>query len=316
MKARWIIGSAALLAAATALAQPYPSRSIRIVANSAPGASIDISARILANWLGTRLKQSAVVENRPGGGGTIGGEAVVKSPADGYTLLVASHNTSYNNLFVKDISYEWTKDLVPIAKIAGSGYAITVPLAVPARTLAEFVAYAKANPGKLNHGLAGSNVPEMEDVKMRLGLQVERVMYKGGAPLTQAISVNEVQLMFAGVFQGIQLRDSGKARVLAYTGLRRHASLPDVPALSELGFPNYEAGFWIGVFAPGATPAEIVTKLNAEVNEMNRAPDTLKRYEAQGYEAYSVTPAEMRAEMLELRRRASGIVAALGIKPE
>jgi tripartite-type tricarboxylate transporter receptor subunit TctC len=156
----------------------------------------------------------------------------------------------------------------------------------------------------------------MEDVKMRLGLQLERVMYKGGAPLTQALSVNEVQLMFAGVFQGVQLRDGGKARVLAYTGLRRHPGLPDVPTLAELGIPGYEAGFWIGVFAPGATPAEIVAKLNAEVSDMNRTPETLERYKAQGYEAYSVTPAEMRAEMLELRRRATGIVATLGIKPE
>jgi tripartite-type tricarboxylate transporter receptor subunit TctC len=206
--------------------------------------------------------------------------------------------------------------LDPIAIMAGSGYAITIPTSVPATTLQEFVAYAKANPNKLNQGLAGGFLPEGEEVKEMLGVKIENVMYRGGAPLTTAIAAGEVQLMFAGVFQGIALRQSGKARMIAYTGLERHPALPDVPTLAESGFPRYATGFWLGLFGPAGLPPGLIEMLNREIREMDKAPETLDRYKALGYEAYDYSPEQVRQELRSLNERATVIVQRLGIKPE
>jgi tripartite-type tricarboxylate transporter receptor subunit TctC len=243
---------------------------------------------------------------------------VVKSPPDGHVLLVGSHGISYQSSFFKDTPYDWQKDIAPVAKIAGSGYAMMVHSSVPAKTLADFVAWVKANPGKLNHGLAGSYTPEMEDMKSKMGVTglIVHVMYKGGAPLTQAITVGEVHLMFGGVFQAVPLAQSGKIRILAYTGHARHAAMPDVPTSAEAGFPGAEGGFWLGMYAPAATPVPVIARLNAEINAMNRDPATLEIYRKQGYETWTVTPAQMRAEMLDLQKNAASVVKLLGIKPE
>jgi tripartite-type tricarboxylate transporter receptor subunit TctC len=320
-KRTWAAGIAGLAAglsvAAGAFAQSgYPNRTVRIIAGSAPGASIDITSRLAAQWLQTRLKQPFVVENRPGGSGTIATDAVAKSAPDGHTLLVYAHSLATQRLFVKNVPYDWTRDITPIAYIAGSGYAMIISAAIPPRNLAEFVAYAKANPGKLNHGSAGGVEPSMEEVKNRLGVDLTMVGYKGGAPLTAAISAGEVQLMFGGSFQGVQLLQSGKGRVIAYTGLSRHYSLPDVPTLTELGYAMPAAGFWLGLFAPAGLPADITGLLNREVREMNKAPETLERYRAQGYEVHDMSPEQVRQELLDTERRAIAIVQKLGIKPE
>ena len=297
-------------------ASDYPNRPVKVVAASAPGASIDITSRMVAAWLQGRLKQPFVVENRPGAGGVIGTEIVVKSPPDGYTLLGYAPGLSYQTLFIKNVPYDWTKDITPIGIMAGSGYAVTISSVVPARNLGEFIAYAKANPGKLNNGLAGGLVPEIEEMKAKLGVQIENIMYKGGAPAVTALSAGEVQLMFAGIFQALPMVQGGKAKVLAYTGLKRHHAMPDVPTLAESGFPGYSAGFWLGLFGPGGLPAELAQKLNREIREMNQNPETLDRYKAQGYEVYDVTPEGTRETMLDFSRRAQIVVQRLGIKPE
>jgi tripartite-type tricarboxylate transporter receptor subunit TctC len=311
-----VAGTIAALGATTALAQSYPSRPVTIVANSAPGASIDISARVVANWAEKHLRQPFVVENRPGANGNIGANAVLQAKPDGYTLLVASDSLVTTHLVVKDTPYAWQRDFIPIAKIAGSGLVMTVSNAVPVKNLTEFVAYGKANPGKLNQGLSGSVNAVMEEVKSMLGIQVTNVMYKGGAPVTAALASGEVQLGFMGIFQAIPLREQGKVTLVAYTSGRRHPRLPDVPTVAEQGYPGYNGGFFIGLFAPAGTPKDVVDVLNRQVNAMNKDADTLARYDKQGYETYDVTPAAMREELVDIDKRATKVFAAIGVKPQ
>jgi tripartite-type tricarboxylate transporter receptor subunit TctC len=318
--ARFLLLALAALASASfaqSRTSEYPDRPVRVIAASTPGASIDISARLFASWMQARLKQPFLVENRPGAGGVIGTEAVAKAAPDGYTLLAYASGMHTQPLLFKNVPYDWTRDITPIAITAGSGYAVTISSTIPPKTLAELIAYAKANPGKLHQGLSGSVSPDFEDVKDKLGLgDVVNVMYKGGAQAAAAINVGEVQLMQAGVYQAIPMVQSGRARILGYTGTQRHFAIPDVPTLAELGFPGVTAGFWLGIFGPGGLPAEITSKLSREIQEMNRAPETLERYKGLGYDAYHVTPEQMRAQMLADSKTATAIFKRLGITPQ
>jgi tripartite-type tricarboxylate transporter receptor subunit TctC len=309
---------AALLpgAAEAQKADEYPNKAIRIIAASTPGASIDIISRIAGNWLQTRWKQSVIVENRPGAFGVIAADVVAKSPPDGYTLLVYATSLAYQASLVKNVPYDWTRDITPVAMLAGSGYVMIVPADLPVKSLAEFIAYAKANPGKLNHGIAAGIDPDMEETKTRLGVQLQSIMYKGGAPLLAAIGSGEVQLMFGGVFQAVAMMQSGKARAIAYTGPKRAPALPDVPTLVESGYPGFTSGFQLAMFGPGGMPADIVAKLNHEISEMNKAPDTLERYKGLGYDAYDVSPDVMRTNLLEYGKRSAATFQRVGIKPE
>jgi tripartite-type tricarboxylate transporter receptor subunit TctC len=319
MKRSSMLGAAAIgffLSVGAAAQTGYPTKPVRLIATSAPGASIDITARLAANWLQTRLGQPFVVENRPGAQGVIATEAVAKSPPDGYTLLVHSHTVPTQVLLVKNVPYDWTRDLTPIVIMAGGGYALITATTIPPRTLSEFVDYAKANPGKLNHAAPGGFAPEMEEMKSTLGLPMERISYKGGAPATAAVAAGEAHLMFGAVFQGLPLAKAGKARVIAYSGATRHPSMPDVPTLSESGYPGYTTGFWLGISGPGGLPASLAGLLNREIREMNKAPETIERYRAQGYEPYELDPEGMRREMLDYAKRSAAVVQRLGIKPE
>ena len=309
----------AILAGTSAFGQApsnYPTRQVRIVANSTPGASIDISARLVASWLEKRLKQPFVVENKPGGNGTIGANEVVRSEPDGYTLLVAASSIEYADLTIKELPYDWRKDIKPVAKIAGAGLMLTVASSVPAKNLAEFVAYAKARPGALNQGNAGSLHPVMEEVKSLLGIEIQNVMYKGGAPVTAALASDEIQLAFLGTFQTLALEKLGKARAIAFTSDKRDTRFPSIPTIAESGFPGFNGGFWIGLFVRTSVPAAIVDRLNAEVNAMNKDPASLKVYESQGYETYDARPDQIRAQMLDEAARAAKAFTKAGVKPE
>jgi tripartite-type tricarboxylate transporter receptor subunit TctC len=306
------------LAAAQSKGLDYPNRPIKIIVPLGPGASGDINARLFAAWLEGRFKQPVVVENRPGGGTLIGTEAVVKSPGDGYTLLVAAHNVSYLNLVIRGATVQ-NSDLSPIGIIAGSGYVLISSTTIPAKTLAELVAYSKANPGKLNYGIAGGTaLPELEELRLKIGLDLTPVQYKGGAQVVQAVQAGDVHFFPGGVFQAQQLANEGKARALAYTELNRHRAIPDVPTVAEsrVGMPDFDAHFWIGVLGPAGVPRDIVTRLNREVLEMVQSPETLGRLRNLGYNTYPVTPDQMRAEMEAIRKRVAALVQRGVLKAE
>jgi len=304
-----------LALAGTAAAQSaYPSRPVRLIAASAAGGSIDLLARTTAQWLQPRLKQPFLVENRPGAQGLVATDMVIKAPADGLTLLVYAHTIVTQQHLLKESTYDWRRDITPIAKIAGSGLVLIISSNIPPKTLGEFIAFAKANPGKLNIALAGGVNPDASEIEDKLGIELTPVMYKGGAPATAAIAAGESHFLLGGSYQAVALIQGGKARAIAYTGLKRHYSLPDVPTLSESGFPGYSAGFWVGLFGPAGLPPEITGVLNREIREMNKAPETLERYRSQGYEAYDLTPQELRQEMLDYDSRTSAIITKLGLK--
>jgi tripartite-type tricarboxylate transporter receptor subunit TctC len=313
-----VLGATLSFAAlAQSKASTWPDRQVRVIAASSAGGGTDTSARLFANWMQTKYKQPFVVENRPGAGQMVATEAVAKSVPDGYTLLVAGSAFAYQPLLLKNVSFDLAKDIAPVAMIAGSGYAFIVSTSIPAKTLAEFIAYAKANPGKLNHGMPGVFDPEFEDIKDRLGIgSIVTVMYKGGPEVVTAVAAGEVQLMQGAVYQANQLIEAGKARILAYTGSQRHAAIPEIPTLIESGYAGLTAGFWTGVFAPSGLSAEITNRINLDAQEMNKAPQTLERYKAQGYDAPYATPEQMRAQMAALTRTAATVFKRLGVKPQ
>jgi tripartite-type tricarboxylate transporter receptor subunit TctC len=319
---RILLAAAVAAFASASLAQPkgsdYPSRPIKIIVPLAPGASTDINARLLGSWLEGRLKQPVVVENRPGGATIIGTDAVVKSPPDGYTLLVAAHNVGYLSVTTRSTTIT-NKDLTPIGIIAGSGYVLIASTTVPAKTLAELVAYSKANPGKLNYGIAGGTaLPELEELRLKIGLDLTPVQYKGGAQVVQAVQAGEIHFFPGGIFQAIQLANEGKARALAYTERNRHRAIPDVPTVGEsrVGVPDFDAHFWIGLLGPAGMPRDIVTRLNREVLEMVQAPEILGKLRNLGYNTYPISPDEMRTEMEVHRKRVSDLVARGVLKAE
>ncbi|HXC40482.1 MAG TPA: tripartite tricarboxylate transporter substrate binding protein [Burkholderiales bacterium] len=312
------VALACAAAAAQTRAPDYPTRSIRIVVPLSPGGSGDINARMFSAWLEERFKQAVIVDNRPGGGTIIGTDFVVRSPADGYTLLVAAQNVSYLNLTLKETNIQ-IKDFSPIGIISGGGYVLMVSSSVPAKTLRELVAYSKANPGKLNYGMAGGTaLPEVEELRLKLGLDLTHVAYKGGSQVVQAFSTGEVHFFPAGVYQAIPLVKDGKGRAVAYTERYRYRSIPDVPTVGEsgVGAPDFDAHFWIGVLGPAGLPRDIVTRLNSEVLHMIQSPEVLGRLRNLAYNTYPMTPDEMRADMEKTRKLVADLVARGVIKTD
>ncbi|TWG87239.1 tripartite-type tricarboxylate transporter receptor subunit TctC [Cupriavidus gilardii J11] len=268
---------ACAFAAATAFsatahaADAYPSKPVRVIVAFSPGGTTDILARTVSQQLSQRFKQSFVIDNRPGAGGNIGTEVVVRAPADGYTLLVNSVGPiSINQTLYKRLNYDPLTDLVPVVQIADVPNVLVVHPSMPVKTLEEFVAYAKANPGKLNYSSTGVGTSSHLSSFMlteRIGTTATHVPYKGADALNDLIA-NRVQFMFATIPSVISHIKSGKLRALAVSSTKRSRSMPDVPTVAEKGFPGFEAGSWFGFFAPKGTPKEVVTQLNKAVNDV------------------------------------------------
>jgi tripartite-type tricarboxylate transporter receptor subunit TctC len=265
-----LAASAAALPALSGIAraEAYPSRPIKILVGFPAGGTPDILTRIVGQWLQDRLGQPVVVEDRPGASSNIATEAVVRSPADGYTLLAAGSPNAINATLYQKLSYDFIRDIAPVASIVRLPDVMVVNPEFPAKTVPEFIAYAKANPGKLAMASAGNGTSGHvagELFKMMAGVDLLHVPYRGGPPAVTDLLGGRVQVLFDVLTNSLELIRTGKLRALAVTTAERCAALPDVPTAAEF-VPGYEASYWTGLAAPRGTPTEIVEKLNNEVN--------------------------------------------------
>jgi tripartite-type tricarboxylate transporter receptor subunit TctC len=249
-------------------AQAYPSRPVRIIVPFAPAGNIDLIARLIGQWLSERLGQSFVIENRPGAGTNVGTEAVVRAPPDGYTLLQASSASAWNATLYEKLNFNFIRDIAPVAGVIRAPFVMEVNPSVPTKTVPEFIAHAKANPGKISMASAGiGSGPHVtgELFKMMAGVNMVHVPYRGSGPALTDLISGQVQIYFDGLPSSIEYIRTGKLRALAVTTAARSEVLPDIPSLSDF-VPGFEASFWAGLGAPRNTPAEIIDRLNKEVN--------------------------------------------------
>jgi tripartite-type tricarboxylate transporter receptor subunit TctC len=262
-------GAAALpVVSRIAFAQAYPSRPVHLIVPFAPAGPSDILARLIGPWLSERLGQQFVIDNRPGGGGNIGTEAVVRAPADGYTLLIVGAWNAVNATFYDKLNYNFIRDIAPVASIIRTPFVMAVNPTVPAKTVPQFIAYAKASSGKINYASVGAGTSSHltgELFKMMAGVEMVHVPYRGSTPALTDLLGGQVQVMFDATPSSLPHIRAGKLRPLAVTTATRTEILPDVPTVGEF-VPGYEASVWWGVGAPKATSAEIVEKLKKEIN--------------------------------------------------
>jgi tripartite-type tricarboxylate transporter receptor subunit TctC len=312
-------GAAALSAVSRfAWAQVYPSRPVRIIVGFAPAGSTDIMARLIGQWLSERLGQSFVVENRPGAGTNIATEAVVRAPADGYTLLMVGSANAVNATLYDKLNFNFIRDIAPVAGITVVPNVIVVHPSVPAKTIPELIAYAKANPGKINIAsgpIGGPGHVAAELFKMMTGADMLLVSYRGGGPALTDLIAGQVQVMFPTTAASIEYVRAGRLRVLAVTAATRSEALPDIPTVGEF-VPGYEASYWIGIGAPKATPAEIVDKLNAEINAALADPKMKSRLADLGGTVLPGSPAAFGKLIAEETEKWGNVIRALNIKAD
>jgi tripartite-type tricarboxylate transporter receptor subunit TctC len=295
-----LLGTALLaipILGSVAQAEDYPSRPVRIVVPFGPGGPADVAARLIGNVLQESLGQPFVVENRTGAGGVIGTQEVAKSPPDGYTLLMMSNTQTANESLVPPAQrkYELMRDLVPIAPVNSSDLVIVVHPDVPAKTLAEFIALAKSQPGKLNYASSGQGTPYHmagELFKTTAGVDIVHVPYRNSGEARSGVIGGQVQMMIDAVPAMAPNINEKQVRALATTGAARSSVLPDVPTVIEAGVPGYEATIWLGLMAPAGTPKPIIEKLNAAVNAFVKRPDIVKLWREQGALPMSMSPEE------------------------
>ena len=295
----------------------YPTRSVRMIVPFAPGGSNDIMARLLGQKLTEAFGQQFIVDNRPGASGIIGTEIAAKATPDGQTLLVMSLTLAVNPSLHRKLPYDTEKDLAPITVIAAAPLMLVVHPSLPAKSTQEFIAYAKANPGKLNFGSGGpGSTPHLagELLKTMAGIQMTHVPFKGGGPALSALVGGEIQLMLENIPSTLPYVQSGRLRALAATSRKRSPMVPDLPTLDESGVKGYELVGWNGLFAPGGTPKAIVTKLyDASVKALEQS-DVKKRLAAMGAEAGGNSPAEFRKFLQAEIVKWAKVVKASGMK--
>jgi tripartite-type tricarboxylate transporter receptor subunit TctC len=275
-------------------AQTYPARPVRMLVGFAAGGAPDIAARLVAQWLSDRLGQQFVVENRPGAGGNIATEAVVDAPGDGYTLLMGGLWNAVNATLYQKLKYDFIRDMVPVAGVSHENYGMEVHPSFPAKTVAEFIAYAKARPGKLNMASAGNGTgPHMagELFKIMAGVDMVHVAYRGSPPALTDLLAGQVDMMFSPLSSSIEYVKAGKLRGLAVTSAARSEVLPELPTVGEF-VPGYEATGWFGVCAPQKTPAEIVDRLNREINAGLADPKLKARFFDLGATVFGGSPSD------------------------
>jgi tripartite-type tricarboxylate transporter receptor subunit TctC len=301
-----------------ARAQSYPARPVRMIVGFTPGGPTDIAGRLMAQWLTERFGQPFVVENRPGAGSNIGTEAVVNSAPDGYTLLVVSTSATVSTTFYRNLNFNFLRDIAPVAGIVRVPLVMVVNPSVPAGTVPDFIAYAKANPGKVNMASVGNGTtPHMagELFKMMAGVDMLHVPYRGASPALTDLIGGRAQVMFEGMLSLIEHIRAGKLRPLAVTPATRSPLLPDVPTVGEF-LPGYEASVWFGVGAPRNTPAEIVERLNKEINAGLADPKLKARLGELGGTALVVSTADFGKLFAEDAEKWGKVVRAANIQPE
>jgi tripartite-type tricarboxylate transporter receptor subunit TctC len=299
-------------------AQGYPTRPVRLIVTVPAGGSPDIIARVIGQWLSERLGQPFVVENRPGASANIGTEFVAKASPDGGTLLLAMSANAINASLYQHLNFNFIRDTVPVASIARIPLVMEENVSVPAKTVPEFVAYATANPGKINLASAGNGTPLYvagQLFKMMAGVDMIDVPYSGEAAAIPDLISGQVQALFGVMPASLGYIKSGKLRALAVTTATRQEVLPDVPTMAEF-LPGYEASGWYGVVAPNGTPAEIVDTLNRQINAALADPETKKRLAALGCGVFAGSPAEFGKFIADETEKWGKVIRFAGIKPE
>jgi tripartite-type tricarboxylate transporter receptor subunit TctC len=301
-----------------ASAQAYPSRPVRIVVGFGAGTAADIVARLIGQWLSERLGQQFVVENRPGAGSNIGAQAVVRAPADGYTLLLATTTNAINATLYNNLDFNLIRDIAPVAGLILVPNAMVVNASVPAKTVPEFIAYARANPGKINMASTGNGtVPHVsgELFNMMAGVNMVHVQYRGAPPALTDLLGGQVQVYFASTTVSIEHIRAGRMRALAVTTAKRLEALPDIPTVGDF-LPGYESTLWFGVGAPKNTPAEIIDKLNREINAGLADPKIKARVADMGGTALTGSPADFGKLLAEEIEKWARVVKFSGAKPD
>jgi tripartite-type tricarboxylate transporter receptor subunit TctC len=312
-------GAAALPAVPRiARAQAYPRRPVRIIVPTSAAGASDILARLIGQWLSERLGRSFIVDNRPGGGSNIGTEAVVRAPADGYTLLLVGAPAAINATLYDKLNFNFIRDIAPVASIMRVPNVMELNPSVPAKTVPEFIAYAKANPGKLNYASAGNGTTihiTGELFKMMTGVNMVHVPYRGSAPALTDMLGGQMQVMFDNLPSSIEYVRTGKLRALAVTGATRSPALPELPTVGEF-LPGFEASGWYGVGAPRNTPAEIIDNLNKEINAGLADPKLKARLADLGGTVLAGSPTDFGKLIAEETEKWGKVVKFSGAKPE
>jgi tripartite-type tricarboxylate transporter receptor subunit TctC len=301
-----------------ARAEAYPARPVRWVVPQAPGGAADVSARLMGQWLSERLGQPFVIENRIGAGGNIGTETVVTSPADGHTLLLAGSFNAINATLYDKLNFNFIRDIAPVAGIMRNPLIMEVNPTLPAETVAEFIAYAKANPGKLNMASAGNGSPQHmagELFKMMTGVDMVHVPYRGSAALLTDLIRGEVHVAFDPMLSSIEHIRAGTLRALAVTTATRSEALPDIPTVGEF-VAGYESIGWVGIGVPKNTPIEIIGKLNGEINAALADPKIKARLADLGGTTLAGSPTDFGKLITEQTDRWAKVIRAASIKPD
>jgi tripartite-type tricarboxylate transporter receptor subunit TctC len=313
------VGAATLPAAMRmARAQSYPTRPVRIVVGFTAGGSTDIGARLIGQWLQERLGQSFVIENRPGAGTNIATESVVRAAPDGHTLLMVGPSSAVNATLYDKLNFVFLRDIAPVASMIRQPQIMLANPSLAAKTVPEFIAYAKDNPGKITMASAGIGstghlVGEL--FKMTAGVDLVHVPYRGAGPALTDLLGGQVLLSFAGIAGSIEYVRSGKLRAFAVTTATRAEALPDVPTVGEF-VPGFEAGDWLGVGAPRNTPAEIIDRLNKEITAGVADPKIKARFADLGGSPLALTPAEFGKLLVDETQKWAKVIRAANIKPE
>jgi tripartite-type tricarboxylate transporter receptor subunit TctC len=301
-----------------ARAQIYPTRPVRIIVGFPAGGVTDIIARVTGQWLSERLGQQFVIENRPGAATNIATEAVIRAPADGYTLLLANATNAINATLYERLNFDFIRDVVPIASIVETPFVMVVNPSFSAKTVPEFIEYAKANPGKLSMASAGSgSAPHVagELFKMMADINMLHVPYRGDAPAITDLIGGQVQVYFATMGGSIEYIRGGKLRPLAVTTTTRSAALPDIPTMADF-LPGYEATAWLGLVAPKNTPAEIAEKLNKEINTALADPRTKARFAELGLTVLPGSRADFEKLIANDTEKWAKVIKFAGAKPD
>jgi tripartite-type tricarboxylate transporter receptor subunit TctC len=312
-------GAAALpVVSRIARAQAYPTRPVRIIVGYAPAGATDIAARLIGQWLSERLGRPVVIENRPGAGSNIGTEVVARAPADGYTLLLVTKANAINTTFYERLNFDFIRDIAPVAGISHEPQVLVLNPSVPANTVAEFIAYAKSNSGKTNmaSGTIGTT-PHLtnELFKSMTGIDVQLVPYRSGGEMITALLGGQAEAMFVSLSSSIETIRSRKLRALAVTTLVRSDSLPNVPTVDEF-VKGFEASNWYGIAAPRNTPADIINRLNKEINASLADPRLKARLADLGATPMPTTPADFGKLIADETEKWGKVIRAANIKPE
>jgi tripartite-type tricarboxylate transporter receptor subunit TctC len=310
------LASVLLALAATVHAQSYPVKPVRVLVGFPPGAGVDITTRLFTPKLAEALGQQFVIDNRPGAAGNIAAEIAAKTPADGYNLLSASAPIVMSQALYKKPNFNLERDFEPVGMMASAPFILVVHPSLPAKTLKDFIALAKAKPGQLSFASTGSgSTPHlsMEMLKAQAGINIVHIPYKGTPQAVPDLISGQVQAMFANTLSVLPQVNAGRLRALAISSAKRSAAAPQIPTVGESGMPGYESGTWFGFFAPVGTPREIVGRLNTELGKIDASADMKARLLDQGADPVTMTPEQMRAFVKNELAKWTKVVKMVGI---